>query len=59
MITHTRFPELGVRQDGPKLWRFVDLTDGRQSAVGELYRSKTEALADLDRYIYAGGWRKA
>ncbi len=58
MLTQTRIPELGVRQDGPKLWRFVDMTDGRHNAVGELYRSKTEALADLDRYSYAGGWRK-
>lgn len=57
-ITKTRVPELGVRQDGPRLWRFVDLTDGMESAVGEQYQTKTEALADLERYSVDGGWVK-
>ena len=59
-ITATRFPELGVQQQGASLWRFVDLTDTerpRPSAVGDHYRTKAEALADLERYVYAGGWR--
>jgi hypothetical protein len=60
-ITATRFPELGVQQQGPRLWRFVDLTDTERpfpSAVGDHYRTKAEAMADLERYIYAGGWRR-
>lgn len=52
-ITRTRFPELGIQQQGPRLWRFLDLTEdygGRFAAVGDHYRTKAEALADLERY---------
>ncbi len=58
-VTKTRIPELGIRQDGPRLWRFVDLSDGMNKAVGEQYRTKAEALADLARYSIDGGWVKA
>jgi hypothetical protein len=37
----------------PRLgWRFVDVTTGMESisCVGETYRTRMEALADLDRY---------
>ena len=44
----TRYPELGYRQDAPGLWRIV-ATDGNAS-VGPQYRSKTELLADLERF---------
>lgn len=47
-IRPTRFQELGYRQDGPKLWR-IYATDGNQ-AVGPHYATRTELLADLERY---------
>jgi hypothetical protein len=53
-ITRTRFPELGLEKQGPNLWRFLDLSEprigGRFSAVGEYYRTKAEAMGDLERY---------
>lgn len=54
IITRTRFPEIGLEKQGPALWRFLDLSDPRPcgyfSAVGDHYRTKGEALADLERY---------
>lgn len=51
MVSRTRFPELGYEKHDAALWRIMDLTDsGRAAAVGPHYRSKSELLADLDRY---------
>ena len=59
-LTQTRYEELAVGQISPGVWRFHDVTDpkrgGDVSAVGPYYKTKGEALADLERYIYAGGW---
>jgi len=50
-VRPTRFKELGYRQDGRALWRIYDISEpGREAAVGPQYASKTELLADLDRY---------
>ena len=53
-MTRTRYAELGLIKCTPTLWRFIDLTDDpggkKQIVIGMQYRSKTEALADLDRY---------
>lgn len=41
----TRFAGLGYRQDGPGLWRFVDMETG--ATVGAHYRTKGELFGDL------------
>lgn len=55
--TQTRFRYLGLSQCAPSLWRFVCLdwqgggtTPQAPAVIGPQYRSKLEALADLDRY---------
>lgn len=52
-IRKTRFPELGYEQHAPGLWRIIALDTG--SAVGPHYPSKTELLADLERYAQEYG----
>jgi len=47
-ITKTRYAELGVTRIDRSTWRFVAM-DG-EAPVGPFYRTKTEALADLERY---------
>ena len=47
-IRPTRFPELGYRNDGPGLWRFVDTETG--ATIGPFYRTKAELLGDLHRF---------
>jgi hypothetical protein len=49
----TRYAEIGYRQEGPGLWRFVS-TETDQS-IGEHYRSKAELLADLRAYAVGYG----
>ena len=52
----TRVPILGLDKVG-KEWRFFDLSDGQEHAVGYYYASKMEALADLERYARENwGW---
>ena len=46
----TRYPELGFRQDGPRLWRIIDLCDDMASAVGPFYATRAELFGDLARY---------
>ena len=53
-MTPTRNPNLAIRRDAARLWRFVDVSTA--SAVGPLYATKAEALADLARYETAAGW---
>lgn len=59
-MTPTRYKELALDNPMPRYWRFADVEwskeIGRPSHVGEIYETKTEALSDLERYIYAGGW---
>lgn len=52
-IYPTRYPELGYAQHGPNLWRIIDMETG--AAIGPHYKSKTELLADLDRYARVFG----
>lgn len=52
-VRSTRFPQLGYLQLDRALWRFVDISDGCTDpprCVGPLYRTRSELLADLDRY---------
>lgn len=55
-ITPTRYPELGIARITGSIWRFVARDDARASfgpnvnCVGSSYRTKGEALADLDRF---------
>jgi hypothetical protein len=48
LIFKTRFRELGIQNQGPGNWRYIDRTTGQ--AVGGPRRSKVEAFADLQRY---------
>lgn len=49
----TRYPELGYRKDAPDCWRFVDRST--DASVGLQYPTKSELLADLDRYAAVFG----
>ena len=46
MASKTRYPELMYRQAFPGVWRFV----GDGCDIGPHYASKSELLADLDRF---------
>ena len=54
--TQTRIEPLALARFAPNHWQYVDTTDNRNAQVGPIYRTKTEALADLERYAIAGGW---
>ena len=58
-LTQTRVQPLALAQMSPGHWQFIDTTDGDNSQVGPIYKSKAEALADLDRYSRDGGWVKS
>lgn len=52
-IHRTRIQGLGYCQVEPNLWRVADIHDGityTPRCVGPHYRTKTELLADFDRY---------
>ena len=55
----TRYRELGLANLDVGLWRFVYISDKNQlrspPVVGPHYKSKIEALADLERY-YQASW---
>jgi hypothetical protein len=51
----TRYPELDYEKQG-NVWRCLDASTGQ--AVGPLYKTRAELLADLERYAHAGGWIK-
>ena len=46
----TRFPGLLYGQIAPSCWRVIDGHETRRAAVGPVYRTQAELLADLDRY---------
>lgn len=61
--TETRFSMLGVSKCAPGLWRFVSLDwegggtkPDAPSAIGPQYRTKGEAVSDLDRYARENGY---
>jgi len=54
--TQTRIEPLALGRFASNHWQYVDTTDNRNAQVGPIYRTKTEALADLERYAIAGGW---
>jgi hypothetical protein len=47
-IRPTRYPELGYRNDGHKLWRIYVVED--EATIGPHYATKAELLADLYRF---------
>lgn len=53
-IQRTRFEGLGLANTNPvgsPCWRVIDIHEPtRSAAVGPIYQSKAELLADLDRY---------
>ena len=54
----TRFYDtLAYREVAPGLWRIYDITD-RPAAVGPHYRTKSELLADLERFAEVFGCTK-
>ncbi len=48
----TRYTGLGYAQIARGLWRVLDCHDERPQAVGPHYSTRTELLADLDRYAH-------
>ncbi len=57
-MTKTRFPALAVGKIG-RDWSFYDISDGKEARVGPVYKTKMEALCDLDRYARDAGWLAA
>lgn len=50
-LTRTRYPGLGLTHNGPNRWRWVDIHDpSNVGCVGPVYRTKIEAMGDLERY---------
>lgn len=54
-IRPTRIAGLGYAKH-PKGWTFADTETANM--VGEVYRTKTELLSDVDGYARRGGWAK-
>lgn len=52
-VKKTRFAELGYDNFGKNCWRIIDLSNG--AAVGPIYRTKAELLADLHRFAIVFG----
>ena len=46
----TRFAGLFYGQTAPSCWRVIDAHETRRAAVGPVYRTREELLADLGRY---------
>lgn len=59
-IHSTRFAGLGYANTNPAgaaVWRVIDRHDaGREAAVGPVYQTKDELLADLSRYAESWGY---
>jgi hypothetical protein len=54
-VTRTRFPELGIARIAGHIWRYVAADeagnfDPFNGCIGASYRTKGEALADLERF---------
>lgn len=54
--TQTRIDPLALARFAPNHWQFVDTSDKRNAQVGPIYRTKAEALSDLESYSVRGGW---
>lgn len=54
--TKTRIAFLGYAEIALNEWRYIHLEAGRNAAVGEIYPSEKDLLADLNRY--ASTWGK-
>lgn len=53
-MTRTRYGHITLDKVAHE-WSFFDITDGPARRVGPIYKTKGEALADLDRY-YRDSW---
>ncbi len=53
-MTLTRFPPLALDKIGRE-WSFFDISDGEPHRVGQVYKTKFEAMVDLPRYA-ADSW---
>ena len=49
-ITATRFKSLGFANQKRGDWRFFDTSTGKPCSIGSAYKTKTELLADLQRF---------
>lgn len=58
MTTHykTRIPHLWYGCIAPTTWVIFDNSDGQMAQVGQLYKSKDELLADLQRFATERGF---
>lgn len=55
-FTQTRINPLSLGHYGPGHWQYADMSDKRPRQVGPIYKTKAEALADLESYAVRGGW---
>lgn len=56
-MSPTRFPPLFLGKIG-KEWSYYDCSEkDRPARVGPVYKTKLEALADLENYVDRAGWR--
>lgn len=56
-MNKTRYKELAYEDQGPQVWRFIDTSTNR--AVGPIYATRAELLADLPRYANQFGCEAA
>ena len=59
-VRKTQYPELGYLKVGMACWRVIDLSDNPAPddspiVIGPQYRTKTELLADLNRFAKVYG----
>lgn len=57
MSTPTRYPEIGYEQQAEQCWRFIDQETG--AAIGAIYPTKRELLADVERFAVSRGFAEA
>lgn len=54
-MTQTRYKALALGKIGRE-WSFYDVSSGNPARVGPVYKTKIEALCDLERYAKDAGW---
>lgn len=54
---HTNNSGLWLKRVAEFRYQLVDISDGRDTPVGPFYRTKRAAVAGVDPYVLAGGWK--
>lgn len=56
VFTRVRIKPLALGYYGRNHWQYADCSDGKPHQVGPIYKTKLEALADLESYARRAGW---